>query len=410
MKKRSFTVFSIRPHYFFFVAGLLMDFMYYNSILTDTFFADATFEASQRLQGILGSVSAIGYAFGCLIFGPLSERSGRRLMTISSIAGLLICLLLLMRCRSVQQLMILMLVKRFIAAMYWPAVMAWLADVSLPQDLGRNLCVFNTGWATGNILGGWFPGHFGEWMATEPGGYNAVASYAASAVLAVALLLWLSLATPRQAGERREPPQTLSPVNTRLFLLQGWIAHLATFAAVALTVFMFPRLGAMPHLGLSHSGQSTLHSLRLIVNLLTFVGLFFTKAWHYRFYPIYGGLAVGALGLLLMGYGPNYATVLLGQLFLGLTMGVVYTASQYYSLMIPKSKGKGSAVHESMVGFAYCLGPAIGGVAGAIFESPRAPFAAGTLPLLLAIVAVVHVRQRVKSVRATLPSPAVPAD
>lgn len=388
-------MFCIRPIAFFAVAGFLMDMLFHSGLLVDTYFADSVFRASQTTQGLLGGVSAVGYAIGCLFFGPLSKHSGRRAMTIAAVVGLIICFVLLMFCRSLNALLFLMLAKRFIVAMYWPALMAWLADVSLPQNLGKNLCVFNVGWATGNVVGAWMSGHLGEFMAATTGGYNAQACYAASAILCVILLAWLLLVTPKAIGIPEEGQGPLTSGGAKLFLMQGWIAHFAVFCTVALIVFMFPRLAAMPHLQISTSGQSSLHALREIISLLAFVGLYFTSVWHFRFYPVYAGLGCCAAGILLMGFGPNYATVLVAHCLVGLSAGIVYSISQYYSLRLPQEKGKGSAVHEALIGLAYAVGPAIGGLSALIGDTPRIPFASALVPIILALLALFVIRRRV---------------
>jgi len=380
---------------FFVVAGFLMDLQFSNSLLADTFFANSAFHATQQLQGALGT-SAIGYVVGCLIFGPLSERSGRRSMAVACLTLLILVYYLLMHCTSPRMLFMLMLAKRFVTAMYWPALMAWLTEMSLPQNLGRNLCVFNVGWCAGCIAGDWLPGHFGRWMATTPGTYNAPATYALSAGFCVILAVWLLLMNPRKPHEQPIELQHPTPANTKLFLMQGWVAHLAACASVALTLYMLPRLAAMPHLRITEAGMSDLHAVRMAVMLLVFLSLYFTSIWHFHFYPAYSALLVSAGGLLLIGLAPAPTFVMIGQVGLGLAMGMAYTISQYYSLMLPRTKGKGSAIHETMVGLAYVIGPALGGVTNHINADPRLPFLAGLAPIVLALLAVSIMRMRVR--------------
>lgn len=386
---------SVQPIYFFAVAGFLMDTLFNCGVLVDAYFADSVFNASQSTQGVLGGVSAVGHVIGCLIFGVLSVKLKRKTMTVFTVSVLLLCFAALMFCGSLRTLLFLMIAKRFIVAMYWPALMAWLADVSIPGNLGKNLCAFNVGWASGNVAGSWIAGHLGEWMAAVPGGYNAQASYGASAILCLTLLAWLLIVNPKRSNEDQTASAPLTTAGVRLFLLQGWVAHFAVFCTIALLVFMFPRLAAMPHLELSAARQTSLHALRDIVTLSTFLALYFTSAWHFRFYPVYAGLGFCACGILSIGFGPNYGAVLMGQCLIGLSAGILYSVSQYYSLRLPREKGKGGAMHEALIGLAYVAGPALGGTAALFSHTPRMPFAAALMPIGIAALALVWIRSQV---------------
>jgi YNFM family putative membrane transporter len=387
---------KVPPILFFFVAAFLMDGLFYNSLLTDAFFADTAFNAQQWHQGILGGASALGYAIGCLVFAPISERFGRRAPTLIATAGLGICMIALPRCESFQTLFICVFAKRLILSMYWPALEAWLADVSKPSNLSRNLGGFNFGWTLGLMSGSFLSGHLGLWVAGESGAYSPAAPYAASLGAAALLFCWIGIFDP---GPKMEyVPDESGPILQikRYFLAKAWVAHLAIYASIGLAIFMLPRLAALPENSVSEAGQSTIHSLRAAISLAAFGAMLASARWHFRFYPIYGGLGLAGAGIAIMAIGSGFSVLLAGSLLLGLASGAIYTVSLYYSLGLPRTKTRGSSIHEALVGVGSAAGPALGGAAALIIASPRTPFAAGLIPIIAAMAAVTLLRRRVK--------------
>ncbi|MCX7016353.1 MAG: MFS transporter [Candidatus Sumerlaeota bacterium] len=392
---------------FFGVCAFSMDFLFSNGMLTDTFFGNAVFDAEQWQQGVLGCASAFGYAVGCLVFGPLSDRSGRRGMILLAVAGVGVCHAVLPWAPSFRAIVALAVIKRFLLSMYWPAMMAWLTDASLHGNFQRNLCVFNISWTLGVTGGSWLSGHLGKALWPGPHGYNPTGPYLVSAATCAALLAWIALADPIRRDEAAPPIRVLESPEGILFLTKGWIAMFGVFCAVGLNLFMMPRLARLPEIALSEASQSTIHSMRILMSLVVYVAMLSTSHWHFRFYPIYGGLLIGAAALILTGSADGFGMILAGTLCLGAALGIIYTVSQYYSLGIPKTKGGGGGVHEALLGLGHAVGPGLGGFGGWLFGSPRAPYFFGLLPLGLTAGAMVFLRKRLLDGRKAFPTPSL---
>lgn len=389
----------LRPIIFFCVAPFLMDLLFSIGLLSDAFFADAVFKAQQWHQGVLGCAGALGYSAGCLVFGPLSEKTGRRKLALAGAAGVSVCTAALAFCPSFRVLVALSVAKRFAISMFWPAVMAWMAEASSPKQFGRNLGVFNMSWCVGGMLGSASAGRLGMWAAHGAGRFNPAAPYLLSAALGAVLFLFLCLFDPR--APRREPAvvEPMDPFRARLFLAKAWIAHFALYSSMALTVFMLPRLAARPGIGIDAAGQSLVHAVRSLACLAGFAAMLTTRHWHFRFYPIYGALALAGTGLALTGAGNGFAAFAAGQSLLGFAVGVGYSVSLFYSLGLPKTKGKGSAAHEALIGLGNAAGPALGGGAAYLVGNARAPFFAGLAPVILAAAAATMIRGRLHAGR-----------
>ena len=68
---------------------------------------------------------------------------------------------------------------------------------------------------------------------------------------------------------------------------------------------------------------------------------------------------------------------------IGLTCSLTYYSSLYYSVHLLKKKGRGSGLHESILGGGAVLGPILGGVA-AQYAGLRAPYLLCIVVLVMA--------------------------
>ena len=65
--------------------------------------------------------------------------------------------------------------------------------------------------------------------------------------------------------------------------------------------------------------------------------------------------------------------MVLGQIFFGVALGLIYYSSLFYSMDASSAKGEHGGVHEAVIGLGTCLGPGMGAVALGVFpQNPRA--------------------------------------
>jgi len=347
------------------------------ALLNDVFFAHTAFGADQVQQGTLGFLNALGYAIGCLLFGPWSERTGRRMMVCIAVAGNVVLLVAVTRCESLTALIVLVSVRKFILAMFWPALMAWMADVSTPRSFAGDLCAFNVGWTLGAGAGAWFAGHIGQWAASHPGGYDPQVPYLVAAGIGIAQLAWLVLVSPRPSEIHLREPGEMDVGLARNMLRLAWVCNAAVYALIGIVIFMLPRLAELPVLSISESGQSTVNAIRSFAGLFVFALMLADRRWHGRFFPFVVCLAACLLTMVLIGTAQSPFAVFAGGACLGVALGASYTMSLFYSLSVPRIKGRGSGMHEALIGMGYAVGPLFGGLAASVSTSPRAPFVAG---------------------------------
>ena len=373
---------KVKSYLYFAVAAFLMDGLGNLALLNDAFFAHNAFHANQVQQGALGFLNATGYAVGCLFFGPWSERTGRRRMVCAAVAGNIVLLLAVTRCESLDGLIGLATARKFVLAMFWPALMAWIADASSPRSFAADLCAFNVGWTLGAGGGSWLAGHIGQWAASQPGGYDPQVPYLVAAGVGVILLGWFLVVEPRPSEVIFAVSEDLDPRLANRLLKLAWISNATVYATISIVIYMLPRLAELPVLSISEGAQSSVHAIRSVAGLVLFGAMLANRGWHGRTYPFALCLLACLSGMLLMGSARSPLGVIVGGACLGAALGGSYTMSLFYSLSVPRVKGRGSAAHEGLIGMGYALGPLVGGLAAFLWMTPRAPFFAGACMVL----------------------------
>jgi hypothetical protein len=87
--------------------------------------------------------------------------------------------------------------------------------------------------------------------------------------------------------------------------------------------------------------------------------------------------------------------LVVAQVFLGGSVGLIYYSSLFYSMDVGETKGEHGGLHEAMIGAGVCLGPAVGALS--LYLAPGFPSAgAYTVTALLAcgLAGLVGVRLR----------------
>jgi len=110
-------------------------------------------------------------------------------------------------------------------------------------------------------------------------------------------------------------------------------------------------------------------SVWMFARLFSFAVLWRWSGWHYRFGWLAGAYVtmIGSFGALLL--VENLAVVVMSQLVFGVSVGVIYYSSLFYSMDVGETKGEHGGLHEALIGVGLCGGPAIGTVALRIFPS-----------------------------------------
>ena len=109
----------------------------------------------------------------------------------------------------------------------------------------------------------------------------------------------------------------------------------------------------------------------MFVRLATFIALWQWTGWHYRFRWLLGGVVglTASFSLLLLSH--NLALLVAAQVVFGVSIGIIYYSSLFYSMDVGETKGEHGGLHEAMIGAGSCLGPAVGALS--LCLTPNSP-------------------------------------
>jgi len=178
------------------------------------------------------------------------------------------------------------------------------------------------------------------------------------------------------AAERRA-----SPVSPGTFLKMGWLANPLAYLAINTIIATIPTLAR--HLQLSETLAGVVCSIWLFSRAGAFVLLRLWPGWHYRFRFLAGAFAMMILCFGAMLLAASLWVLVLSQAVLGLTLGLIYYSSLFYSMDVGETKGEHAGIHEAVIGAGNFSGPAI--AAAALLLFPAHP-SSGTLAVCVLLL------------------------
>jgi MFS family permease len=337
--------------------------------------------------GLIGTLTSSVHMGMSHFMGRLSDRLGRRPLII--IAPLLFsasCLLMLFL-RRVGLILILSLMNGLCFSIFWPCFQAWIADRLTKGSLLRDLGNFNLSWTSATLIGPIFSGFMYGLHSRLP------FVFAAALAITVFLIVWTSLQDEKiqlKDEERYVPPEKS---NIRMNLLYGaWVANFVSFFVIANARYQFPKL--------ARELNFSSYIIGLIIGCLGFAlfsGFFIllrSDRWHSKASYLVGSHALAMAGLLLICVSNKPMLFAFALILVGLSASVTCYSSQFYVVQFMKKKGKGTGLHESIVGAGALSGPILGGVA-AQFAGLRAPYLLCLVVLLVAVIVEIGLLRRV---------------
>jgi MFS family permease len=341
--------------------------------------------ASPLQLGIIGMVWPAIFSVSALIAGPFSDRIPRWILPVAGSAIASIAYIMVYFANSPLHLMLIGLPAGIGLSCVWPPIEAWIADLSSPQNIRRNVGYFNLSWSIGAA-----PGPLIAGMAFRAGvGLPLTIVIGLIVVSALIVVIWARKAVPDHYEEVVAEDGELS----RGFLYLAWIANVATYFTIGVMRSLFPKLGEQIGMGTPSIGG--LLSLITFSQVVTFAILAKTSRWHYRLVPIFTSQAILLFSSLMV-----YSLSGVGELapimvLIGGCTGITYYSSIYYSLNTSGSRGARSGIHEALIGVGIVLGPLTGGIV-AQYWGLRAPYllAAGAIVVGMAATAIFGLKLR----------------
>jgi MFS family permease len=161
------------------------------------------------------------------------------------------------------------------------------------------------------------------------------------------------------------PPAASSTENGR-FLHMAWLANPFSYVAINTVIPLVPSIAA--RLDLSTGMAGIVCSIWMFTRLIAFAALWRWTGWHYRF----RWLAVSFILMIACFFGflmtQSMWLLMIAEIGFGLSIGLIYYSSLYYSMNVSENQGANAGLHEAMIGGGLFGGPAVG--AAALYLAP----------------------------------------
>lgn len=312
--------------------------------------------------------------------GRLSDRLGRRILVVMGPLIFSISSFLATQATEVGHILVLAGFNGLGMAIFWPSFQAWVADSQTGSNLARNIGSFNMSWTAANLLGPTLSGILFTLHTRVPFLVAGVLSF----MLFFVLRASIGDRVPQPVKEKSVDFQGAEdPVCGKTFLYAIWIANFASWFILGNLRYQFPKLAR--DMAMS---PSTIGLLLSCVGFSQFLGFFLLRGsarWHFKKSFLLGAQLLGGAGLLLISFFSRPLVFASSFILIGLCASLTYYSSLYYSICLLKRKGKGTGLHESILGSGVVLGPLLGGIV-AYSGGLRAPYALCLAVLLGAIV------------------------
>ena len=351
-----------------------------------------TNQANLGLAAMNGAIYAISSVYG----GKFAQRRGY-FTSLKVGFGIMVATLLLGAIAKPVSLIIgLYLIWTFGVCFTWPTLEALVTEGEKPQDLPRMVGIYNVVWAGMWALAFFIGGALFEQMGSRSIYWLPALIHIAQLGMIYAMERKGVTSAVPGSHPHEEPHPELNPrpiARTKLFQRLAWVANPFAYMAANSVVPLIPSVAQK--FGLAPALAGVVCSLWGFVRLLTFVGLWLWPGWHYRFsWFLWAYLLLGAGFGCILG-GSLLSVMVLGQIFFGVALGLIYYSSLFYSMDASSAKGEHGGVHEAVIGLGTCLGPGMGAVALGVFpQNPRASVTGVGLLLGIGLIIVLVMKWR----------------
>jgi MFS family permease len=328
------------------------------------FYTHRLFGWGMRQNLLLASALGTSYIAGALSANPLSAALGRRatfrlvqiiLLALSSTALVF---------HQPLPLVIILILYSAVSGGQWPVLESMVSQAAAGKVLSKRLAVYNGVWSAANVVALAISGTI---IQHWPTGIFVVSG---ACTLCSALLIHFrgSEPTAEAAAGHIKPEKELLAMRTQALWLSR-IALPSTYVVVCSLNAMMPSLPIMR--SISTQSGTLLGSVWFAARFLAFAFLGATAFWHTR--PKLMLLAaifmlIAFLGVTLrpsdllphahLTQSTDLLSMILSQMLLGAAMGIIYSASLYFGMVLSDGSTEHGGYHEALIGVGSVLGPA----------------------------------------------------
>lgn len=318
--------------------------------------------ASYLLLGTIGWVAqAIRVPF-CITSGRISERLGRTTIIVPAAIIAAATIAAHAHARSLTTVMVLYSIALAAIGSFYPPLQALIGDVSRPDELRKNVGMFNVGWCVGGAITAAIAGLLVKQSLST-------VFYVGAGCCTMAAILVLSWRA-RPVAHRAEDEDANSGEDYCALLLICRMGHSVGFFGFSVIRILFVKLGRTSFLWTKPTVAFVCAAFLCGLAL----GILMVNAspwWRGKLWPqvlaqsvmMFSAAAVALLSSPVLSFLRSPASV--GALFFafGMAQSITYTGALYYGLSCGGSKGTNTGIHEAIVAGAAAAGCLFGGIA-----------------------------------------------
>ncbi|WP_338533614.1 MFS transporter [Paenibacillus peoriae] len=366
--------------------------MYITIPLTNVFIR--SFHVSSTEVAWIGSSFSLCYALGCLLYGPFSDRYGRKIFLVSSMCMLTVVTIGISIVDSFYGLIILRGVQGLVAAAFVPVSLVYSGEMFPPQKKLTAVGFISSGLLMAGIAGQVFSGLVNEYL-----GWHAIFSILGILYFFTSLLVIAFL--PKDEILRSKENVFIKFKQMIAFLKQArlLLVYSITFMLLLSLVGMYTILGeylSSDSFGLTNQEILYVRTVGIIGMFLSpFVGEISKKVGYIT--VLRCGLALASTGLFALGLSPSLPFIVL--MSVGFVAGISLASPVIISI-ISQQAGTAGGSAVSLNAFILFLGASTGPIlASNLLKTEQYFFSFGVLGfiLLLGLILSFFIRSAVTS-------------
>src|SRR5215213_4796520 len=248
--------------------------------------------SAEAAAAAVGTTYALAYGLGFLVFGPLSDRYGRKPILVPGMVVLALATAGLAAASSLPMVAVLRSAQGFLAASFSTVALAYVGEALPPRWRPTGIGAMSTAFLSAGILGQVY-----AQAVIDALGWRWVFGLAAPALMIAAIAIAVILLEPPRTGEPVSLAQKYRALKSLAFRRELLLPNLASFPVLLSFVAMYAALGPLleTEFGLLHRGVLLVRLAGLPAMLLAPLA-----GWAVGHY---GPTRVAATGFLVAGAG-----------------------------------------------------------------------------------------------------------